>query len=276
MSAPVRTPRRTLAAFGLLAVAVGCQQRMAEQPAPRPYEQSSMFEHNQSARPLGRGVVHRNQPTEDDPLVTWLTAEGRKGDPNAKFTGETAYDPKNTVPPMGAPTKVENFVAEFPIAIGESDLKRGQSLFQANCALCHGAAGYGNGKVVERGVLRPPSYHTDPAGAKDWSTLGADGKPRGEALDAGHSRGFYRWGVKVPLREVPVGYIYQVISWGFGGMASHDAQLPDPVDRWRVIAYVRTLQLSQNVPADQLPAEGKTQLTGQPGQAGGGAKHDGH
>ncbi|MFO0851036.1 MAG: c-type cytochrome [Gemmataceae bacterium] len=276
MSAPVRTPaRRPLAAvaFGLLAAAVGCQQRMAEQPAPRPYEQSTMFEYGQSARPLERGVVHRNQAVDDDPVVTWLTAEGRKGNPDAKFTGDAAYDPKNTVPPMGAPTKVENFVGEIPVALTEADLKRGQSLFNANCALCHGAAGYGNGKIVERGVLRPPSYHADPAGAKDWSTLGADGKPRYEALDAGYSRGFYRWGVKVPLRDVPVGYIFQVITWGFGGMAAHDVQVADPVDRWRVVAYVRTLQMSQNVPADQLPAEAKTQLN-QP--AAGGAKNDKH
>jgi mono/diheme cytochrome c family protein len=255
------------------ALLLGCQQKMAEQPAPRPYEQHPLFEHGQSARPLERGVVHRNQPTEDESVVTWLTAEGRKGDPNAKFTGEAAYDPTNTVPPVGAPTKVENFVAEIPIAIQESDLRRGQSLYNANCALCHGAAGYGNGKIVERGVLRPPSYHTDPAGAKDWSTMGADGTPRYEALDAGHSRGFYRWGIKVPLREVPVGYIFQVITWGYGGMAAHETQLPDPVDRWRVVAYVRTLQLSQNVPADELPADGKAQLTG---RAGGGGKNGGH
>ena len=34
-------------------------------------------------------------------------------------------------------------------------------------------------------------------------------------------------------------------------MAAHETQLPFAADRWRVVAYVRTLQLSQNVPEDQ-------------------------
>ena len=67
--------------------------------------------------------------------------------------------------------------------------------------------------------------------------------------------------IKIPLKEVPVGYIYQVISWGYGGMASHEVQLPNPADRWRVIAYVRTLQYSQSTPEADLPANTKTELS---------------
>lgn len=280
---------RRLLLMPALTVAVGCQQKMADQPAPRPYEQHEMFAHNQSARPLEAGTVHRGQKLGNEPLGDWLTAEGRKGSAGTKFDGQAAYDPANTVPPVGAPTKVENFIDEFPFQMTEADLKRGQSLFNANCALCHGAAGYGNGKIVERGVLRPPSYHAvyDDKGTRlrDWSTLGADGKPKystnvdkdgnptGEGLLAGQSRGFYRWGKQVELRDVPVGYIFQVITWGYGGMAAHETQLPFVADRWRVVAYLRTLQLSQNVPEAQLPADGKAALTktgaAQPAAGGG-------
>jgi hypothetical protein len=56
---------------------------------------------------------------------------------------------------------------------------------------------------------------------------------------------------------VPVGYIYQVIYWGYGGMGSHDTQVPNPADRWRVAAYVRALQLSQAADAAKLPADVK-------------------
>jgi hypothetical protein len=255
-----------LAALGLVLGAVGCQQRMAEQPAPRPFEVSTMFPHNQSARPLELGVVHRNQAVEGDPLSTWLTPEGRKGRADVKWSGDAAFDPKSVVPPLGAPDKVENFVAEFPFEMTEKDLERGQFLFNSECALCHGAAGYGNGKIPERGFLRPPSYHTDPAGkAMDWSTMKDDGTPAYTGLPAGYSRGFARYGVKVPLKEAPVGYIFQVITWGFGGMGSHEVQTADPADRWRVVAYVRTLQLSQAVPEGLLPAEARAELNQQAG-----------
>ena len=261
--------RRLVSLLPLAALAVGCQQRMADQPAPRPYETSEMFPFQQSARPLEQGVVHRNQKVGDEPLGDWLTAEGRKGAPGTKFTGEEAYDPKNTVPQVGAPNRDprsgkpedKQFVDEFPFEITTADLTRGQQLFNANCALCHGAAGYGNGKIVERGVLKPPSYHQLREGEKDWSTLGNDGKPKYTAMPAGFSRGYYRWGIEIPLKDVPVGYIYQVITWGYGAMGAHAVQLPWAVDRWRVVAYVRTLQLSQAVPESELPADARKQMS---------------
>lgn len=252
---------RIVAVAGVLAFAVGCQQRMAEQPAPRPYEQSAMFRHNQSARPLEKGVVHRNQPVEGDPLVTWLTAQGRspKVDPEWK----KRVDPEgNLTPPPGAPTDAANFVNEFPFRLTEADLKRGQVLYNANCALCHGAAGWGNGKIPERGFLRPPSYHTDPAGkAFDWSTMGADGPRYNAELPQGYSRGFGRYGVKLAIKDAPVGYLFQVITWGYGGMASHEVQLANPADRWRVIGYIRALQFSQAADEAALPADAKARLS---------------
>lgn len=281
--------RRLMWVPAAVALAAGCQQKMADQPAPRPYEETPMFAFNQSARPLEKGVVPRGQPLGDEPLGDWLTAEGRKGAGGTTFTGAAGQgnpgqggDAATSQPPVGAPSRDprsgraedKQFVDEFPFAMTEADLRRGQALFNANCALCHGAAGYGNGKIVERGVLRPPSYHALPdETVKDWSTLGADGKPKYTAMRAGFSRGYYRWGIEIPLRDVPVGYIYQVITWGYGGMAAHETQLPFAADRWRVVAYVRTLQLSQAVPADQLSAEAKAQMNGQQVQkapAGGG------
>ena len=235
---------------GILALAVGCQQKMADQPAHRPYEESSMFDNNQSARPLEPGVIHRNQKLSDDALMTWLTPDGKaiKADPEwLKLVDPTG----KTVPPPGAPTANGNFVSEFPFELHEEDYKRGQKLYNANCALCHGGAGHANGKIPERGFLRPPSYHLDPKGeAKDWSTLSINketgrGEPSFTGNPQGTSRGFFRYGKVQPLKEVNVGYIFQVITWGYGGMASHDTQIPDAADRWRVVGYVRALQLSQ-------------------------------
>jgi hypothetical protein len=54
------------------------------------------------------------------------------------------------------------------------------------------------------------------------------------------------------LLAVPNGYIYDVITNGFGGMLSYSAQIP-AADRWAIVAYVRALQLSRNAPVSELP-----------------------
>jgi len=252
-----------VASVGVLALAfAACQQKMADQPAHRPYEESSMFPHKQSNRPLEKGTFHRNQPTDDDPLATWLSAKGKMTKNDVPPSGNASFDPKSIVPLLGAPNDVDNFVTAFPFEIKAEDLNRGQTMYNANCALCHGAAGYANGKIPERGFLRPPSYHTDPdPSVMDWSTLSPEtGKPLMSGMPAGHSRGFFRWGKVIAIKDVPVGYIYQVITWGYGGMASHEIQLAKPEDRWRVIAYIRALQYSQSVPADKLSNEANAEL----------------
>jgi hypothetical protein len=68
------------------------------------------------------------------------------------------------------------------------------------------------------------------------------------------------------LRQVPNGYLYDVITNGFGGMLSYSAQVP-PADRWAIVAYVRALQLSRNAPASELPPALREKLN-----AGGSAK----
>ncbi|MGL4424158.1 MAG: c-type cytochrome, partial [Gemmataceae bacterium] len=217
--------------FSFLLFGLGCQQKMADQPAPRPYEASKYFPNNQSARTLEAGTVHRGARAETDPIQSGLSAKGRTvkaADPSAKASNS----PESIVPPKGVPESVDNYVTEFPFQITEADLKLGQTRYNTFCAVCHGAAGDGNGKIVERGFLRPPSYHQDPEGKKfDWSTL-ADPSDK---LPQGNSRGFYRWGQKVAIEDVPVGYIFQVITWGYGGMPDHASQI-SPEDRWRITA----------------------------------------
>ncbi|QEL15366.1 c-type cytochrome [Limnoglobus roseus] len=251
------THRRFLALAALATGLTGCQQKMAEQPAPRPYDVASqgVFAFDQSARPLQPGTVFRGQRSADDPMLAWLTPQGKA--PKVNPDWKKAVDPNGeVVPTAGTPTDVGNFVNEFPFEMTETELKRGQQRFNVFCAECHGAAGNGWGKIVERGFLRPPSYHQDPQDkAFDWSTTG---QPSTE-LKQGFSRGFFRYGVKVPLDQVPVGYIYQVITWGFGGMPEHASQIP-PEDRWRITAYIRALQLSQGADVTTLPVDAKKLL----------------
>jgi hypothetical protein len=118
----------------------------------------------------------------------------------------------------------------FPLPLTPELLKRGQERYRIFCSPCHGIQGDGNGMVSMRGMKHPPSYHD----------------PR--------------------LRQVSNGYLYDVITNGFGGMLSYSAQIP-PADRWAIIAYVRALQLSRNAPVSELPPDVRAKLP-----AGGSAK----
>jgi mono/diheme cytochrome c family protein len=106
-------------------------------------------------------------------------------------------------------------------------LRRGRERFDIFCSECHGRAGDGDGMIVRRGFTRPPNFATD------------------------ESRGFKLRGVKMKLTEVPVGYMFDVVTNGFGAMPDYASQIP-PRDRWAIITYVRALQLSQNAPPDLL------------------------
>jgi mono/diheme cytochrome c family protein len=115
--------------------------------------------------------------------------------------------------------------ATFPFPVTKEVIERGQSRFNVYCTPCHDRLGDGGGMIVRRGYRRPPSYHIE------------------------------------RLRQAPDGYIYDVITNGFGAMPDYSAQL-SPNDRWAVVAYVRALQLSQNAKIDDVPADARGQLNG--------------
>ena len=109
-------------------------------------------------------------------------------------------------------------VEEFPFAIGRAELVRGQERFNIYCTPCHGKLGDGNGMVVSRGLRQAASYHQD------------------------------------RLRQEKLGYFYDVITNGFGAMQGYAEQIPVR-DRWLIVAYVRTLQLSQHASVNDVPAD---------------------
>ncbi len=102
-------------------------------------------------------------------------------------------------------------------------LARGQERYTIFCSHCHGPIGYGNGIVVQRGFPVPPSYHID------------------------------------RLREMPLGTLFGVVTNGHGRMPAFSRRIL-PRDRWAILAYVRALQLSQNVPLSELSEKEHAQL----------------
>lgn len=123
-------------------------------------------------------------------------------------------------------------VDTFPMPVTRQVLDRGQQRFNIYCAPCHDRSGSGLGMVVRRGYRRPPSYHID------------------------------------RLRNAAAGYIYDVISNGFGAMPDYAAQIP-PSDRWAIVAYVRALQFSQHASINDVPAELRDRLNAGAVKAGG-------
>jgi mono/diheme cytochrome c family protein len=121
-------------------------------------------------------------------------------------------------------------VDAFPFAIAHADLQRGQQRFNIYCTPCHGRLGDGNGMVVQRGYRQAASFHQD------------------------------------RLRQERVGYFYDVITNGFGAMPDYAAQIPVR-DRWLIVAYIRTLQLSQHATVDDVPAGSRADLDAAPGAA---------
>src|SRR5215472_14311027 len=115
------------------------------------------------------------------------------------------------------------FLDTFPMTVTKEMVLRGQQRFNIYCTPCHDRNGNGQGMVVRRGFRRPPSYHID------------------------------------RLRQVPNGYIFDVITNGFGAMPTYAAQI-QPSDRWAIVSYIRALQMSQTASINDVPPESRAQL----------------
>jgi mono/diheme cytochrome c family protein len=118
-------------------------------------------------------------------------------------------------------------VEQFPIPIAKEDIERGEIRFNIYCTPCHGRLGDGNGMVVLRGFRQPPSYYSE------------------------------------RLTVAPVGHFFDVISDGYGAMPSYASRVQND-DRWRIIAYIRALQLSESASLNDVPADQRQNLAVEP------------
>jgi mono/diheme cytochrome c family protein len=115
-------------------------------------------------------------------------------------------------------------------------LELGHKRFDITCGTCHGPLGDGDSIVARQMSLRPPpSLHK--------------------------------------YVDRPAGYFFEVITRGFGMMASYAAELSIE-ERWAVVAYIRALQLSQGVPARELSPEQRQKADAPPPANNEGQKHE--
>lgn len=118
------------------------------------------------------------------------------------------------------------YLRGYPFPITRADLERGRERFTIYCSPCHGDTGDGDGIIAVRGLEQVGSYH------------------------------------RPELRRAPEGYLFEVMSRGRGAMPSY-AERVDVRDRWRIVAYIRALQLSQHASLDEVPAAERALLTGE-------------
>jgi mono/diheme cytochrome c family protein len=119
------------------------------------------------------------------------------------------------------------YVRSAPVALDATTLARGRKKFDVYCAVCHGVLGDGESQLaLNMSLRRPPSLH------------------------------------QPVYREAADGYLFDVVTRGFGLMPSYAAQLSE-ADRWAVVGYVRALQLSQGAGLGQVPADERARLEGE-------------
>ena len=181
---------------------------MQDQPKAIAYRENSFYKDGTGSRPLLEGTVPRGYLRENRALFY-----GKKDTTSATSAGA---NPQSTAATANASTGASatnlypDDIDYFPFPITKADMDRGQERFNIYCSVCHGKTGYGDGMVARRGFNKPSpaNYHQD------------------------------------RLRQAPVGHIFDVITNGWGAMPSYASQV-SVEDRWRIIAYVRALQLSQ-------------------------------
>jgi len=183
--------------FSLLAIS-GCRGSLSEEPPVHPnpnmdaqhrfdaQEGTDLFADGRTMRPRVEGTIPHGQAKTDDHLH------------QGKVEGEWA--------------------ASFPMDVTDAVLARGQNRYNIYCAPCHDESGSGDGIIVRRGMIPPPSFHDE------------------------------------RIRTQPAGELYASVTTGIRNMPSYASQV-NTEDRWAVIAYIRALQLSQNAPLEVIPTD---------------------
>lgn len=158
--------------------------------------------------------------------------------PNTNFENKiTAQTPPEGTTPIGYERfEYENTTEAYelagaemvnPLEINDANLKKGDALFQAYCAVCHGADGKGDGPITQ------DRWVEDSRGKRDLENF-----PPPPSLAKSDKASSSRGGL---MSELTDGKIYHTIYYGHNSMGSYASQM-NPEERWQVIMYVNKLQ----------------------------------
>jgi mono/diheme cytochrome c family protein len=209
---------------------------MQDQPKYEAYESSRSFKDGQSSRPPVEGTVARGQLREDAYFHTGkggagMAASSAPGAGGAAAAGSPQGGDLNIRGNVGGGVPSAQQAAAmsgpdiFPIPVTKEALERGRERFNIYCIVCHGAGGDGDGMIPRRGFQKPPSFHED--------------RLREGTANAAH--------------------FFDVITNGWGAMPSY-AEVITAEDRWKIIAYVRALQLSRRMNVNELAPDAQQKV----------------
>lgn len=110
-----------------------------------------------------------------------------------------------------------DLVQDIPVEVTEEFIYRGKERYDIYCSVCHGGTGDGRGVIMtgQYGYVPAPSFHTD------------------------------------NIRQMPDGHFFSAITDGIRTMPSYASQIKVK-DRWAIVAYIRALQRSQNIPESEM------------------------
>jgi mono/diheme cytochrome c family protein len=124
----------------------------------------------------------------------------------------------------------EAWATSFPMDLTPELLDRGRERYDIYCAVCHGAAGRGDGTVARRALQLAEGTWTPPT---DITT------------DA--------------VFEQPVGSLFNTVTNGIRNMPGYGPQI-SRADRWAIVAYVRALQRSTRGTLEDVPSDERSRL----------------
>lgn len=165
------------------------QQNMYWQQKFKAFEPNDFFEDRRAMRMPVEGTIPRGHLRQD----------------LAKYEG---------INPNGS------YIDFIPVAVTRELLDRGRAQYNISCTPCHGVSGYGDGLVISRGYVPPPSFHEE------------------------------------RVLNMVDGEIYSAIYNGAGSMPSYRRMVRLAEDRWAIVAYIRAMQISQGATEDQIRAVG--------------------
>jgi mono/diheme cytochrome c family protein len=110
-----------------------------------------------------------------------------------------------------------DYINEIPVDVTRDFLYRGKERYDIFCQVCHGGTGDGQGVIMTGGYgyVPAPTFHSESS------------------------------------RNMPDGEFYSAITNGIRTMPSYATQI-GVEDRWAIVAYIRALQRSQNIPATEM------------------------
>ncbi|MEK6775461.1 MAG: cytochrome c [bacterium] len=116
--------------------------------------------------------------------------------------GPRLSSPDESVPVQGKEVFVPGETLINPVPASEASVQRGKTLFEINCAMCHGKQGFGDGPVGKKFLPQPANLHEQ------------------------------------RIQQMNDAEIFIRITSGFGTMPSFQRRIT-PQERWNLVNYLR-------------------------------------